>query len=282
MAQRTWLITGASAGLGFALVEAVLRHGDRVIATARDTARLAPLAGDDLLALTLDVTSPDDISAVVGRAAAFAPVDVVVNNAGYGFIGGVEESSDAEIRRQMEVNFFGAVAVTRAFLPQMRERRSGFIVNVSSAAGIVVSAGGGFYSCSKFALEAFSEALAQEGRDLGIGVLIVEPGGLRTDFAGRSAILPARRIPDYAAIDRTLEYMRASDGQQQGDPDKAAALIVETVGASDRPARLILGADCHHVVEMILDRRLQEVRAQREQAASIMFDDLETVIDLPV
>ncbi|MGE4431505.1 MAG: oxidoreductase [Sphingobium sp.] len=270
--EKTWLITGASSGLGRAIAETALRRGDRVIAAARDPRQLDDLVAHHQARLTplrLDVTDRDALEGIAGQV---GPIDILVNNAGYGFMSAVEEAAEQDIREQFEVNFFGVVTLTRAFLPMMRQRGSGWIVNVSSAAGVVSGPAAAFYSGSKFALEGFSEALAAEVAPLGIGVTIVEPGALRTDFAGRSLRWAAGSTDRYETVSRTRGYLARNDGIQTGDPVRAAALIADAVGAPGAPLRLLLGSDCQQLVEKRLSDRLEEARAQKDSAASIAYD----------
>ena len=275
--QRTWLITGASDGFGRAIVDQVLQRGGRVVATARDISGLAALAHygpDRLLALSLDVTRAADIDQAVARTAAWGGIDVLVNNAGYGFLGGVEECSDGEVRRQFEVNFFGVAAMMRAFLPGMRARKSGTIINFSSVAGATAGPGGGYYSASKFAVEGLSEALALEGKPLGIRVLVVEPGLFRTSFFGRSMARPANPIADYALAHSVHAYAEASDGKQPGDPVRAAAIIVDTVDQPELPRRLLVGKEANPIIEAALRERLAEAVSQRDIAQQAFFPDV--------
>jgi len=275
--QRNWLITGASAGFGLALAHQVLARGGRVIVTARNPASLAALSDSNenrVLALKLDVTDAAAIEDALARAEAFGGVDVLVNNAGYGFLGGVEESTEGEVRAQFETNFFGAAAMVRAVLPGMRARGAGYIVNISSVAGATGGPGGGYYSASKFALEGLSESLAAEARPLGIRVLIVEPGAFRTAFFGRSMARPAHRISHYKMVDATLAYAAASDGVQPGDPARAAAIIIDTLEQESPPLRLVLGRGACEFVETALQARLVEVASQRELAASACFPEV--------
>ncbi|HEY9668366.1 MAG TPA: SDR family NAD(P)-dependent oxidoreductase, partial [Coleofasciculaceae cyanobacterium] len=199
--QRIWFITGCSSGFGRALTEAVLEHGDSVVATARQPQRLEDLAiqfGNRILILPLDVTQSTDIQVAVQQAInTFGQIDVLVNNAGYGMFGAVEEVNDQDVRRQFETNVYGALNVTRAVLPHLRRQRSGHILNISSSGGFVGFAGAGIYCASKFALEGWSEALAKEVATLGIRVTIVEPGAFRTAFNGK-LISPQQAIADYA------------------------------------------------------------------------------------
>ena len=246
MTQTAWFVTGSSTGLGRALVEVLLEKGYRVAATARKPETLSDLKkkyGDQLLCPTLDVTKPDEVKrAVADTLAHFGRIDVCVNNAGYGLIGGVEEVTDAEIRRQFDTNFFGALDVTRAILPLFRKQRSGHFVNISSIGGFRAIAGAAIYNATKFALEALSEALAKEVAHLGIRVVLVEPGPFRTDFGGRSIDDTPNRIDDYAATaGKMREYYQAAHGKQVGDPRKAAEAMIQAVESNAEFLRLPLG-----------------------------------------
>jgi NAD(P)-dependent dehydrogenase (short-subunit alcohol dehydrogenase family) len=243
-AGRVWLITGCSAGFGRAIAEAALERGDRVVATARRPETLADLAGDDVLAVKLDVTRRDDVEAAVAAALErFGRIDVVVNNAGYGSIGAVEEIDLDDLRALMDTMFFGAVALTQAVLPHMRAQRSGTIVQMSSQGGQFAFAGVGAYCAAKFALEGLSEALDAEVAPLGIRTLIVEPGSFRTEFGG-SRMHRSREIDAYAqTVGPSRAFLDGMDGTQPGDPRKAAAAILAAVYAPTPPLRLALGAD---------------------------------------
>ena len=276
--DRVWLITGASAGFGRALAQEVLQRGGRAIATARDPSSLAALAAagsERLLALALDVTQPRQIDrAVVSGAAHFGRIDVLVNNAGYGFLSGLEEGTDEEARAQFDVNFFGTVSMTRAVLPLMRRERSGHIVNFSSSAGVFGVAGSAYYCATKFAVEGLSECLAREVSGFGIGVTIVEPGPFRTDFFGRSLALPAHPIADYSALADMRRQLGAAQGQQPGDPARGAAAIIDAVTSPSPPLRLVLGRGAHERIRRALALRLEQVDACREVAASADFPEL--------
>jgi NAD(P)-dependent dehydrogenase (short-subunit alcohol dehydrogenase family) len=241
---RVWLITGCSAGFGRAVAEAALARGDRVVATARRPETLAGLAGDDVLVAALDVTRQDQIDAVVGAAIErFGRIDVLVNNAGHGSIGAVEEIDPDDLRALMDTMFFGAVALTQAVLPYMRAQRSGAIVQISSQGGQLAFAGVGAYCAAKFALEGLSEALDAEVGSLGIRVLIVEPGSFRTEFGG-SRMHRSRPIDAYAeTVGPSREFLENMDGTQPGDPRKAAVAILAALDAPRPPLRLALGAD---------------------------------------
>lgn len=261
--HRVWLITGTSTGFGRALAEAALVHGDRVVATARDAVTIGDLherAPGRALALPLDVTDPAAVRAVVDAAvAAFGRIDVLVNNAGYGSRGALEELSDRQVRDQFETNVFGALDVTRAVLPVMRAQRRGHVVQISSVGGVVAALGGAAYAGTKFALEGLSEGLAAEVAHLGIRVTLVEPGPFRTDFAGRSARHGAP-IADYAPVlDGARAQFRAMHGTQPGDPARAAEAIITLVGMPDPPLRLPLGAPAFDRIRARLTERLTDL-----------------------
>jgi NAD(P)-dependent dehydrogenase (short-subunit alcohol dehydrogenase family) len=242
-----WFITGCSTGFGRELAQAVLARGWRCVATARNKASLADLGGDAgerLLMVDLDVTDPKQIAASVDAAQArFGAIDVLVNNAGYGYQAAVEEGVEAEIRAQFEVNVFGLFAMTRAVLPVMRARRKGHVLNITSLAGIAGYAASAYYAASKHAVEGWSDSLAVETAPLGIKVTCVEPGPFRTDWAGRSLKQTPNRIADYAeTAGKRLQATAQASGGQQGDPARAAQAMIKIVEASDPPRNLVLGA----------------------------------------
>ena len=245
--QRVWLITGVSTGFGRELARAVLARGDRVVGTARNTNQVAEfnaLAAGRAHGIKLDVTDRAAIGLVVDQAVRdLGQLDVVVNNAGYGLFGAVEEISDAEARQLMETNFFGLMAVTQAALPHLRSRGAGNIVNVSSVAGFMGIPGGGLYCASKYAVEGFSESLALELAPFNIHVTIVEPGGFRTNFSGASKNLAARTLGAYenTPAGKTRAMIGAYHGQEPGDPALAAKAIIDAVTAAKPPLRLVLG-----------------------------------------
>ena len=244
--SRVWFVTGTSSGFGYLLTEEALKRGERVIATARDVSKLSRLTQqypDRIQTLTLDVTNPQEIVSVAERGiAAFGHVDVLVNNAGYGVIGAIEEVSEDEFERMFQTNIYGLIRVTRAFLPHFRRRRSGHIFNLSSIGGLIGSAGWGFYNTTKFAVEGFSEALAEEMKPLGVRVTVVEPGPFRTDFLGRSGKLAKRELIEYAATaGKTREYLKTQSGRQPGDPQKAVEAIIDAANSPKAPLHLILG-----------------------------------------
>jgi NAD(P)-dependent dehydrogenase (short-subunit alcohol dehydrogenase family) len=265
-AAPVWFITGCSSGFGRELTKLVLARGWRAVVTARDPRQLEALAaGHDgqALLLALDVTDPTAVDAAVASATAtFGRIDVLVNNAGIGYFAAIEEGEDAAIRRMFEINVFGLTRLTQAVLPQLRRQRSGHIVNFSSIGGLCAYPALGFYNATKFAVEGLSEALAKEVAPLGIKVLLVEPSGFRTDWAGRSAAESAREIADYAATaGATRREVRKSSGHQPGDPRLAALAIVEAVQSDHPPLRLLLGRDALLAARGKLDELRDEFAA---------------------
>jgi NAD(P)-dependent dehydrogenase (short-subunit alcohol dehydrogenase family) len=241
-----WLITGCSTGFGREIARSVLARGYRAVVTARDVSQIDDLADGTngrALILPLDVTVPEQIAtAVAAGEEAFDSIDVLVNNAGIGYFGALEESEDDEVRRMFEINFWGLANMTRAVLPGMRRRRRGHIVNLSSMGGVRGVQGVGYYCATKFAVEGFSEALHQEVGPLGIKVLLVEPSGFRTDWAGRSANEAKQTIEDYApTAGARRDQIRAISGKQPGDPVRAAKAIIDAVEEPTAPFRLLLG-----------------------------------------
>ncbi|GAB0118931.1 oxidoreductase [Acidisoma sp. 7E03] len=244
--KSVWFITGCSTGFGRDLVGLLLRQGYAVVATARDVTKIGGLVEgheDRALALALDVTDQDAIRHAVRQAEEkFGRIDVLVNNAGYGYMAAIEEGEDSAVRTMFDTNVFGLIDMTKAVLPGMRQRHSGFIVNLSSIAGLRAFPGSGYYSATKHAVEAVSESLAQEGAPLGIKVLLVEPGPFRTDFAGRSLIRSKTVIEDYdSTVHARLRMMANYSGSQKGDPVRAAQAIIDVVAAPNPPLRLVLG-----------------------------------------
>jgi len=270
--MSTWLITGCSTGLGRALAEAVIQTGHNAVVTARDVMKVADLADTAphrVLAVALDVTKPEQVTAAVQRAEErFGGVDVLVNNAGYGYRAAVEEGDDAEVRTLFETHFFGTVAMIKAVLPGMRARRSGAIVNISSIGATVTPVASGYYAAAKAAIEGISGALRGELAPLGISVTIVEPGAFRTDFAGRSLVESATMIDDYA--DTAGKRRKKNDtmhGNQAGEPAKAGAAIITAVESSEPPAFLLLGPDALALYRYVADGRASEI-AKWEQLTS--------------
>jgi NAD(P)-dependent dehydrogenase (short-subunit alcohol dehydrogenase family) len=244
MAEKIWFITGASRGFGREWAIAALERGDKVAATARDTAALDDLVdkyGDALLPLRLDVNDREaDFAAVEQAHARFGRLDVVVNNAGYGQFGFIEELSEAEARGQIETNVFGALWITQAALPYLRAQRSGHIIQVSSIGGITAFPLVGIYHASKWALEGFSQSLAQEVAPWGIHVTLIEPGGFSTDWAGSSA-KHATPLPDYDEAREAAQRARAARTSKSGDPKASAAAVLKIVDAEQPPLRVFFG-----------------------------------------
>lgn len=276
--MTTWLITGCSTGLGRSLAEAVLDRGDNAIVTARDAAAVADVVKaypDTAFAVSLDVTDHGQVAEAVREAQArFGAVDVLVNNAGYGYRAAVEEGDDVDVQRLFATNFFGTVAMIKAVLPGMRARRQGVIVNVSSIGARVRPPGSGYYAAAKSAVEGMSGSLRAELRPLGIAVMVVEPGAFRTDFAGRSLTQSAEAIADYAeTAGRRRKERDAVHGTQPGDPAKAAQAIITAVTADAPPALLLLGTDALRFIGDVLDAERAELEAWREVSAGTDFTD---------
>jgi NAD(P)-dependent dehydrogenase (short-subunit alcohol dehydrogenase family) len=274
--ETVWFITGASSGFGRAFATYALETGYAVVATARDPARLNDLvamAPAHVLAVALDVTQPAQVEAAITAAITrFGRIDVLINNAGFGLVGAVEETPLAEWHAAMETMVFGAIAVTQAALPTLRAQGGGAVVNVSSMGGQMSFAGFGAYSAAKFALEGASEALAQEVAPYGIKVLIVEPGAFRTGFAGDSL----RHMPEITAyraiVGPTRDFARGMDQTQSGDPRKAARVIDEALRADPTPLRLQLGADAIQAVRQHSERLLADLAAWEARGTAVAFD----------
>ena len=266
--MATWLITGCSTGLGRALAEAVLARGDNAVVTARNPSTVQDLAAEypeTALALALDVTDAGQIqAAVAGGTEKFGGIDVVVNNAGYGYRAAVEEGDDADVRTLFDTHFFGSVDLIKAVLPQMRARKSGTIVNLSSIGATMTPAGSGYYAAVKSAVEGLTGSLRRELEPLGITAMVVEPGGFRTDFSGRSLRQSAAAIPDYAeTAGKRRKENDTTHGTQPGDPAKAAAAIIAAVEAADTPEMLVLGADATGTYANVLQERLASLEKWR-------------------
>jgi NAD(P)-dependent dehydrogenase (short-subunit alcohol dehydrogenase family) len=275
--METWLITGCSTGLGRALAEEVLGRGHNAVVTARNAAAVQDLVGahpGTALGLALDVTDPARVTGVVGQAEErFGRIDVLVNNAGYGYRAAVEEGDEADVRQLFDTNLFGAVAMIKAVLPGMRARRAGTIVNVSSIGARACPPGSGYYSATKAALEAVTSALRKEIAPLGLTAMAVEPGGFRTDFAGRSLTQSAEAIPDYAeTAGRRRKEHDTVHGTQPGDPARAAAALVDVVFSGKAPELLVLGSDALTGIRSVLEGQRAEVEAFEQVSTSTDFE----------
>jgi NAD(P)-dependent dehydrogenase (short-subunit alcohol dehydrogenase family) len=273
--SKVWLITGSSRGFGRALAEAVLAAKDKLVATARDRSPLADLGqryGGQVSVVALDVTDAAAASRAVKYAVdAFGRLDVLVNNAGYGDVGSIEDTRLEDFRAQIETNLFGVIHLTKATIPVMRQQRSGHIIQFSSIGGRLGAPGRGAYAAAKWAVEGFSEVLAREVGPLGIKVTIVEPGAFRTDFAGSSTTLRDPR-PEYdSTVGAMIRYQREHNGRQAGDPAKAAAAIVHITTLDEPPLRLLLGSDAVHAAEQSDLARITADRKWRDLSVSTDF-----------
>lgn len=271
--RRVWLVTGAATGLGRAIAEAAVERGDQVVATDRDLPGVMKWAEDKVYPAHLDVTDRVSVDrAVAETVAAFGRIDVVVNNAGYGVFGSLEELPEDQVRRQFEVNTFGTWNVTRAVLPQLRAQRSGHVVQMSSLDGVAPEAAGeAAYAGSKFAVEGMSEVLAMEVAHLGIKVTIVEPGAVRTDFGGAAVVQPVG-IADYQdSVGKAVSYFESLVGKQPNDPHRVAAAILRAVDSPDPPLHLVLGPEAVQAVRDKLDALRRDLDAWSEVGASTAF-----------
>lgn len=275
--SKVWFITGSSRGLGKSLTEAVLANGDNVAATARNPERLGDLIKkypDRIIALPVDVSNKKQIDkAVKDTIEKFGCIDVLVNNAGVGITGAIEEFSDEQIDSQLQINLHGPIDVTRSVLPYMRKQRSDSIFNVSSIGGRVGSAGFSMYQAAKFGLQGFTEVLAQEVAHLGIKVTSIEPGGIRTDW-GAASMTYAEPIDDYkGALQPLKDYLKTII--PLGNPDKAAQVIIDLVGHPEPPVHLLLGSDAVSILESVEIKRKTELEKWRHVSVSTDFDDVE-------
>lgn len=276
--KSAWLITGCSTGFGRELAKQLLEGGYRVAVTARDVEKVRDLVEinrDNAVALALDVTNQAQIVEAVAEAEnVFGRIDVLVNNAGFGYFGAIEETDESEARRMFEANFWGLAAMTRAVLPKMRQEKSGTIVNVSSIGGFVAFPAVGFYNATKFAVNGFSEALQKEVAALGIKVIIVQPSGFRTDWAGRSANEATNRIADYAeTAGANQATIRGYSGRQPGDPVRAARAIIEAVESENPPLRLLLGKAALKNARLKLDELKTDFDAWAEVSEAADFPE---------
>lgn len=271
--MATWLITGCSTGLGRALAQAVLARGHNAVVTARDVSTVQDIADahpGTALALPLDVTDSAQISAAVQQSRErFGGINVLVNNAGYGYRAAVEEADDADVRRLFDTNVFGAVDMIKAVLPDMRAKRSGTILNISSIGARIKPAGSGYYSATKAALEGLSGSLRKELQPLGINVTVIEPGAFRTDFAGRSLTQSATAIADYAeTAGKRRKENDAIHGTQPGDPAKAAEAIVTIAESPNPPSLAVLGKDAVEAFAAVAEAERAELEQWRDLSLS--------------
>lgn len=276
--SKVYIITGSSSGLGRALAEAALAHGDKVVLAVRDPASVDALLrqhADTALAVATDVTRDADRQALAAATLArFGRIDVLVNCAGRGSLGAAEEFSLEQLRGQMELNFFACTELIRAVLPSMRRQGSGHILNVSSIGGRVNIGGFAVYGASKFALEGYSEALRDELAPLGIRVTLIEPGAFRTDFAGSANLRPETSIPAYApVIEPIRQFLYGNSGKQLGDPRKAAQVMIQVVESAEPPLRLMLGADAYGLWEQKLAAMQAEIAQWRAVGEPTACDD---------
>lgn len=283
MAQQgapVWLITGCSKGFGKELAKLVLARGWRAVVTARKVEEVTDLVAgheDRALAVTLDVTKPEDIEAAVKQAEErFGQIDVLVNNAGYGYLAAIEEGEDAAVRAMFETNFFGLVDLTKAVLPGMRARKSGHIVNFSSIGGLVSFGATGYYHATKYAVEGMSESLAIEVKPLGIKVIVVEPGPFRTEWSGGSIFESKTVIHDYdETAGKRREQTRAGSGQQVGDPVRAGEAIIKAVESDDPPLHLVLGKPALDLAYKKLEAVKKDLDRWRETTLSADYPENE-------
>lgn len=272
-AQRVWMITGTSQGFGHELVRAALERGDLVIATSRDPQKVTaafPQSAPRLLAVPMNLRDAGQISSgVQAGLTRFGRIDVLVNNAGHGMFGAVEEATDEEIAHLYETNIYGLLRVTRAVLPHMRMRRSGHIVNLSSVGGLIGIPGFGIYNSTKFAVEGLSEALAKEVAPFGVRVTIVEPGPFRTNFLGDSLTRTGKIVADYEeTVGRARAALASRHGKQPGDPVRAASAIITAVTAENPPLHLLLGSFAYDTIAAKLENMRKEFEAWRQVALS--------------
>ena len=275
---KNWFITGASTGFGRLLAEYLLERGANVVATARKVDQLEDLVQrypGGATILPLDVTSGSSIDSAVSDAIGHVGhIDVLVNNAGYGVCGAVEEVTEDEYMPMFNTNLFGLINLTQAFLPMFRERRSGAIINLSSIGGLIGSAGWGFYNASKFAVEGLSQALAGELAPLGVHVMVVEPGPFRTDFLGRSGQEAGRRIADYeTTVGKTREYFKTQAGKQAGDPQRAVEAMVEAINSPEPPKHLLLGKLALSRYRTYLEQQTAELNKWQQLTNGADFPD---------
>ncbi|WP_335964736.1 SDR family oxidoreductase [Galbibacter sp. PAP.153] len=273
--KKVWFITGASKGMGLEITKAILNNGDKVIATSRNPKNmLEKLGGNliDLLALDLDVTNEQDVKEAINIGCHhFGRIDVVVNNAGYNLLGNIEELSDAEFRKTMDVNLFGMANVIRHVLPYLRSQKSGHIINTSSMMGYIGYAGNGSYNASKFAVIGMSEALAQELAPFGINVTILAPGTFRTSFMSEDSLSIAKNAIEGYNLEKQVEIFRSYDGMQLGDPKKLAQVLLKISKMSSPPVHLPLGSDSFNAIKESREREREELEKWKQLSLQTDF-----------
>jgi NAD(P)-dependent dehydrogenase (short-subunit alcohol dehydrogenase family) len=275
--KKTWFITGTSQGIGLVLVKQLLAKGFNVVATARNVDSVKKAVGsssDQFLPLQVNLINEESVKKAVNSAIEhFGAIDYLVNNAGYGLIGGIEESSDLEVRANFDVNVFGLLNVTRAVLPHMRAEKFGHIINLSSVFGLIAGGGWGIYCGTKFAVEGLSEALAQEVKPFGINVTIIEPGYVRTNFLNTSSLITsANPIEEYTSIREGVRaHQNDIPGNQPGDPEKVAELIIKVTQNPEPPLRLLTGSDAYGFANYKIDSLKNEIELNKELTFSTDF-----------
>ncbi len=284
--DKVWFITGSSTGFGRLLAETLMKQGTRVVATARNVDDIDDFSTKypaQSIILPLDVTDDDSIRHAHDDALAhMGRVDVLVNNAGYGVTGAIEEVTDREYMPMFNTNVFGLINLTKAFLPEFRAQRSGHIVNFSSIGGLIGSAGWGYYNATKFAVEGLSQALRGELEPLGIGVTVIEPGPFRTDFLGRSGVEAKASLPDYEiSAGKAREYFKTQAGRQAGDPQKAVEAVITAVNASKPPKNLLLGKSALQRYRTRLDEIQAEMAAWEDITVGADFPEGENTVTPP-
>ena len=276
--QKTWLVTGASKGLGLAIVKQLLALGQNVAATSRNPEALIATVdgeGDNLLALYTALADNASVNQALAQTVEkYGRIDVVINNAGYGIGGSLEELTDDEVRQSFDVNVFGTINVIRNVLPYMRAQKGGHIINISSIAGFAASTGWAAYAATKFAVTGLTEVLADDVRELGITATVVLPGGFRTSFLDKDSIVIAEKtIDEYSAMREAQSRLLQLDGKQSGDPEKAAALIIQTAFDKNPPVRLLLGSDAYRRAAIKIETLRKEVEAGKDIAASTDYNN---------
>jgi len=274
--KKTWFVTGASKGLGLSLVKQLLALGQNLAATSRNLAELVIAVGstaDNFLPIEVDLANEDSVGCAMHQTKkAFGRIDVVINNAGYGIGGSIEELTDKETRNSFDVNVFGMLNVIRMVMPYMRYQQAGHIINISSIAGFAPGIGWSVYAATKFAVEGLSTVLAEDVREFGVNVTVVAPGAFRTSFLTPDSIVIAKnRIEDYKVVAESLKRYQGYDGQQAGDPEKAAAAIINVAFTQNPPLHLLLGADAYDRAMAQLERLEKEFRFNEELSKSMAY-----------